>query len=330
MSHGNPLSGRHRRFVFTVFRGDPPTWDDDRMLWLAYQPEITPTTGKLHWQCAVRFKNPLSWRSAQEALDVHESTHVELMRGTDYQAMDYCRKEESRVRGSTPQLYGQIPQEEEKGQGRRSDLERAAEDIASGCTVKQLATRYPGSFIRYHKGFQALRIALHSEPRRRSEVPDVYILYGPTRSGKTRWVYDRFNDDVYRKRPTIWWDGYFGQQCVLFDEFYGQIEYPLILEICDRYPLQEQTKGGHVDLQRSTKAFVFTSNRRVEDWWPLQADLAAFKSRIIAEIEFPLPADSPWANLPAMPDESRVSPHPSLLRVADGDRGHDVIDLSQN
>ncbi len=70
---------------------------------------------------------------------------------------------------------------------------------------------------------------------------------------------------VYWHNLTKWWDGYSGQDAVVFDEFYGQLPYQFMLRVLDRYPLQVETKGGMAELTATN--FYFTSNLAYDDWW---------------------------------------------------------------
>ena len=55
-----------------------------------------------------------------------------------------------------------------------------------------------------------------------------------------------------------WWDGYKGEETVIFDDFKGSsMKLHDFQTIIDRYPVQVEVKGAEVDL--SATRYVFTS-----------------------------------------------------------------------
>lgn len=85
--------------------------------------------------------------------------------------------------------------------------------------------------------------------------------YGETGVGKTRAVYARYPiDEIYVKDESKWWDGYRGQQVILFDDFRGQIPFNVMLRILDRYPYAGQVKGGYCNI--NSPVIVITSSLR--------------------------------------------------------------------
>lgn len=105
-----------RNVCFTSFSEDPPKWNAVEMVYLVFQREVSPTTGKEHWQGFCQFKNPRRLASIKNLLGLQDA-HVEAMRGTPQQAADYCKKKESRKEGGLAGEYGELRQ-----QGKRNDL----------------------------------------------------------------------------------------------------------------------------------------------------------------------------------------------------------------
>lgn len=272
----NFMGSRSRDYLFTSFSVDIiPKYDPAEIVYLVYQLEKAPDTGRLHHQGFVIFHNGKSISAAQSVLGLN-NCHLERRRGTRSEASAYCKKAESRVDG--PYEFGECP--EEKGQGRRTDLERACELLQEGKGIDAVIDSSPSCFVKFHRGLALLEARLGLGIRRGAHEPKVLVFVGPPGCGKTRSVYERFFS-IYAKDPeTIWWDGYSGQECVLFDDFYGGISYAQILRITDRYVCQVQTKGGHDYLRDSTTTFVFTSNKDPAFWWPLTPEIGAFQRRI--------------------------------------------------
>lgn len=113
-------------------------------------------------------------------------------------------------------------------------------------------------------------------------APVISIYWGDSGTGKTKKALSEEPDAYILTKPhsngCVWFDGYYDQKCIIFDEFYGWVPYDLLLRILDRYPLRLQIKGGDVQLQ-ATK-FIFTSNKEWREWYPNVDNLSALERRI--------------------------------------------------
>ena len=94
---------------------------------------------------------------------------------------------------------------------------------------------------------------------------------GATGTGKSRRAFETW-PDAYRKMTNDkWWDGYHGEETVIFDDFKGSSmrlhDFQLIV---DRYPVKVETKGSTVEL--SATRLVFTSNKHPSEWYSGDAD----------------------------------------------------------
>ncbi|UPW41440.1 replication associated protein [Dipodfec virus UA23Rod_6578] len=227
-------TSRARAFMLTI---NNPTEDDEsdlrktKCMYLVYQIECGEE-GTEHIQGLVYYKNARSWPK-----DKFPKAHIERVRSLK-KSIKYCMKEDTRVRG--PYEFGEKPE-----QGRRSDLENAAERILEGETVEEVVVDKP-SAIRYFRGLQFLSEALMKD---RTEKPRVEWIWGTTGAGKTRYVCDKFGDEnIYIKDGTQWWNGYRQQQVILIDDFDGRWPYRDLLRLFDRKAYQGQVKGGYVKI----------------------------------------------------------------------------------
>lgn len=139
----------------------------------------------------------------------------------------------------------------------------------------------PEVVVKYYKGLQFVSTLLSK--RRCPEVaPEIVIYWGESGTGKTRLAVSENPEAYLLTKPngngTIWFDGYDGQSTIIFDEFYGWVQYDLLLRILDRYPLRLQIKGGFVEC--SATKFIFTSNKPWTDWYPNIDDKCALQRRI--------------------------------------------------
>ena len=127
-----------------------------------------------------------------------------------------------------------------EGWRRRSSASRGA----FRCTWSQRSSLWPGV---HGKGLTSLRQQLKLDQDRRSfgpEGPEVWVLWGPSGTGKSRFVAARWPDAFWKAPESKWWDGYSGHETVVLDDFkdYGM---PLVdlQRLLDWYPLWVEVKG---------------------------------------------------------------------------------------
>lgn len=131
---------RYRNLCFTCFDEEEPTFNADEMGFLIYQREECPTTKRKHWQGYVEFKKQHRYNKCQELLNM-QKVHFECRRGSQRQAIDYCKKKDTQI--SPHKLFG-MP----KSQGHRSDLDSIYDDIENGMTVREILRAHEGQAVR--------------------------------------------------------------------------------------------------------------------------------------------------------------------------------------
>jgi len=209
--------------------------------------------------------------------DICGESHWEPARGTPEQNIQYCTKASTRVAG--PWKFGECSK-----QGQRTDIEKAAQMIDEGRSLREVAIECKSTFIKFHKGLCTYEAITRSKGPRTfgPEGPEVWVFWGETGTGKSRRAFEQW-PDAYRKMSTDkWWDGYRGQETVIFDDFKGSSmrlhEFQMVL---DRYPMQVEIKGAFVDL--SATRYVFTSNKHPREWYSREADPDGTVMRRITE-----------------------------------------------
>lgn len=146
---------------------------------------------------------------------------------------------------------------------------------------KDLADYDFPTFVACYRGLNYYRL-LTSKPR--NHLTEVFVLQGPTGTGKSKWAMDNY-PDAYWKQRSNWWDGYQDHETVILDEFYGWLPFDLLLRLCDRYPLHVETKGGNVNFVASK--IIITSNQ-VPDRWYKNVYFQSFIRRVTQWHVFPV------------------------------------------
>lgn len=209
-----------------------------------------------HLQGYAEFSKNATWRQIKgwfETLDPPDA-HFERRLGTQKQAVDYTKKE-----GDNWFESGTLKQ-----QGKRSDLDECVDMIKAGAKMKDIAVTHPREFVKYHRGFKALKAEL-IEPR--TEKPKVTVLYGPTGTGKSHTAREIAGADRWVWTPDRgnWFDGYQGEKNAVFEEFRGQLPLGSMLTLLDKYECPVQYKGGTTEFAATN--IIITSPTHPKDWY---------------------------------------------------------------
>jgi len=211
--------------------------------------------GTPHLQGYLEFTKGLRFRQVQQFF---ANPRVWFERKSKFstrtQSRDYCKKDKHFFEFGTWIEDGQ-----------RTDLEMARQMISDGATQLEIANEHFGSWVRYHKAFELYRIMLNKN-KERDLICNVF--HGPTGTGKTRKAIDLHHEDFFiitQGNNGVWFDGYHGEKHLIIDDFFGWIKYTHLLRILDRYPLNTETKGGHVLAE--WKHVTITSNSHPRDWY---------------------------------------------------------------
>lgn len=190
--------------------------------------------GTPHLQCYIEFENPRAFAGVKKLLP---KAHIEKRIATPQQASEYCKKE------GDFEEYGDIP-----SQGKRNDLAAVADDIMAGCTLGDVARKYPIAWIRYNRGLTSLSYRLQED---RKTKPTIHWLWGLAGVGKTRRAMTA-PGTTYIKDGTMWWDNYEFQDKIVIDDFDGHWPFRDLLRLMDYNPYQGQVKGGYVKINSGT------------------------------------------------------------------------------
>lgn len=247
----------------------PLNFNEEKMRYLVYQREIAPTTGKHHYQAYVQFKTPRTFTGALRILP--KGVHLEAAKGSPEQARDYCKKDSTRANGYQTVEHGVF-----SSQGRRMDINALVEDAKAGKSNLELLVNHTSAYAKYYKFIDRIRADMLQERVKATPYRKISckVYYGPSGTGKTYRVWDRHSFDIsklyavpnIRSQGTIWFDGYDGQDSILFDDYNGQLPLQSFITYLDPYPKILPVKGSHMPAVY-TKVYI-TSNFHPNEWYP--------------------------------------------------------------
>jgi len=237
---------------------------DEQFKYFVGQTEIGEETKKEHVQAYVEFKNAVRMTKLQVIFGMEN--HFEKRKGTREQAREYCMKKESRAPEAEPYEIGEwVPS---KGQGKRSDLAAACEMVKNE-GIGSMIEAVPEVFVKYHSGMGKLEEFYARKRSQKWREVEVFVLWGESGSGKTRYVYDHeeevYSLTTYQTGGVPWFQGYTGQKVLLIDDYCGQMNFQLLLQCLEGHPLCVQNKGGSA-MAEWTKVYI-TSNFPMEHWY---------------------------------------------------------------
>lgn len=235
----------------------------EKSRYICWQVETCPTTQRLHIQAWSYFEAPIGLAGLKK---LHPTASFRACKGSAAENDTYCSKPGAE--------HGPYKQGSPPAPGKRSDIDAAVEDIRAGKKMRVIAAEHSSAYVRYHRGFTALRSIL-TPPR--SHVTETVIYWGPPGSYKTSHALEMAGPDAYVLTRALagtgavaWWDGYDNHEDVVIDEFYSWLPFNIFLNLLDKIPLMVQTKGGST--QFTAKRIWITSNQNPKDWYSTISD----------------------------------------------------------
>jgi len=261
------MSNRLRNICFTINNYTEDSYNElskileENCDYYVIGKEIGKETSTPHLQGYCELKKQLAFNTVKSWMPL---AHIEARKGSAKQASDYCKKE------NNFQDFGTLSQ-----QGKRNDIEIVHEEAKKKTKLS--------TFIKEHQpNFQQLRvfeiIQSHYQDDRDFK-PEVWWIYGPSGTGKTRYVYEKEKDLWISGKNLKWWEGYCNQEATLFDDFRKDFcTYHELLRILDRYPLTTEVKGGSRKL--NSRRMYITSCFHPKEVYDTREDIRQLIRRI--------------------------------------------------
>lgn len=182
-------------------------WKSKDIVYCIGQLEKCPKTEREHWQYMVCFEKKKRLAAVKTVLG---EVHAQLSRSEA--ARVYCHKDETSL--GRRWEWGTLPIRRNS----RLDWDKIWDAAASG-SIDEIPSNVR---VCHYSSLKKIQMD-HMKPEGIEKEVNVYV--GPTGLGKSRKAWYEAGMEAYPKAPTTkFWDGYQGQENVVMDEFFGQIE----------------------------------------------------------------------------------------------------------
>lgn len=274
-------TSRARRYSLTFFAEPDFVFDKDIVRYFVSCVEVCPDTKRTHYQSYIELFKPVSLKKLKQIVDDNK-VHVEASKGSAIQNIEYCKKD-----GVVYREEGTPTQ-----QGKRTDIHSLRDHFK---TNKKLKAAIESDVLvpavaRYPRFVNMLQLMYSTQ---RSTTTELYVYWGVTGSGKSHSAFHEAKElgDVYFKPMGPWWDGYYGQRSVIFEDFRGETGLTQLLRLADKYPMRVPFKGGFHEFN-SSRIYI-TSNLDIQDWFNSEqkgydVSMAALIRRITQKKHFAL------------------------------------------
>lgn len=270
---------KSRNWCFTINNPNEGEFDFPSNLKLLIANREIGINGTPHYQGYAEFNTSVALSHLR---NWNGRGHYEIRKGTQYDAIRYCLKDflsedDTAAWGFDVSLealegFGLVSYGIDKSMDLTGFLDTLTKTkvskltqlkllIDQGFSDKEIADYDFDTWCRSHRALSAYRLMCVTP---RNWEMNVEVIFGPTGTGKSKYCNDNF-EGCYWKQRGKWWDNYSHQDVVVLDEFYGWLQWDVLLRLCDRYPLLVETKGGQI--QFASKTIVFTSNTRPSSWY---------------------------------------------------------------
>lgn len=243
--------------------------------------------GTLHTHLYVVFNNSVMFETLHKRF---YGAHIVPTNGTNQENRDYIRKDGKWLNDAkhgtnlpdTFEEWGELPHDRSRHE---SQSKQIMQMIHEGKSNAEILEAIPTAFNKLHFIDQARQTLIQEKYKDSWRSLNVIYLWGDTGAGKTRSVMEAYGySKVYQvTNYTHPFDGYNGQDVIIFEEFRSSLKIDDMLKYLDGYPLMLPCR--YTDrVACYTKVFII-SNISLEQQYPnVQVDnpetWAAFRRRI--------------------------------------------------
>ena len=203
------------------------------------------TTGTYHTHIFLYSPSPIRFSTVKNRFP---TAHIDKTYGSAKENRDYIRKEgkwaeTDKAETKVPDTFlewGDMPAEKEE---KAPQMYKLIQEVRDGISTANIIEGSPNLAFRV-RDIDTLRQTLLSDRYASGNRKiEVWYIFGASGTGKTRGIYERHDaKDIcritnYRNGRGISFDGYTGQDVLVFEEFHSQIPIEDMLNYLDIYPL---------------------------------------------------------------------------------------------
>lgn len=216
--------------------------------------------------------------------------HIEPANGSNQENRDYIRKDGKWLTDEKNEtnLIGTFEESGELPQDRATRLKENAaiyELIKNGASNPEVLEEYPNAFVKLDKIDRLRQTFLEEQYKDEFRKLEVTYIWGETGVGKTRGIMEKYGySNVYRTTNYVHpFDGYKGQDVLIFEEFRSSLPISDMLKYLEGYPINLPCR--YADRQACfTKVYIITNIPFEKQYQNIQVDepetWKAFKRRI--------------------------------------------------
>jgi len=223
------------------------------------------------------------------------SAYMRMANGTSQENRDYIRKEGKHEKtdkkatnlADTFEEFGDMPLDRP---GQRNDLVDLYDSIKDGASNYDILEENPTVMMSIDKVDRVRQILKEEEFKRIWRDLEVTYIWGPSQSGKTRMIMEQYGyENVYRVTDYLHpFDGYSGQDVIIFEEFRSSLRVSEMLNYLDGYPLSLPARYLN-KVACYTKVYLISNEPLEEQYKEIQKEVPAtwraFRRRIGEVIE---------------------------------------------
>ena len=226
--------------------------------------------GTPHTHVYLLFSNAVMFTTLQKRF---YGAHIEPANGSNQENRDYIRKEgkwlEDEKRGTnlidTFEESGELPPDRFSG---KKESEAIRDMIKAGADDTEIMEAFPTAMNRLHHIERTRQAYLAEKYKNEFRKLTVSYIYGVTGIGKTRSIMEKHGyQNVYRVTNYAHpFDGYKGQQVIMFEEFRSSLPISDMLVYLDGYPTMLPCR--YADKQACYLEVYIITNIPLEEQYP--------------------------------------------------------------